>query len=71
MFSGRFTSNTAQEKIRQKPENPSPTYHRRILHTTKASTKKVNAAACWASALTTAWGHQIPTRNKNARNDKG
>jgi hypothetical protein len=24
MFSGRFTSNTAQEKIRQKPENTSP-----------------------------------------------
>jgi hypothetical protein len=24
MFSGRFTSNTAQKKIRQKPENPNP-----------------------------------------------
>jgi hypothetical protein len=26
MFSGRFTSNTDQEKIRQKPENPNPSY---------------------------------------------
>jgi hypothetical protein len=31
MFSGRFTSNTTQEKIRQKPENTNPNNNARDI----------------------------------------
>jgi hypothetical protein len=44
MFSGRFTSNTAaQEKIRQKPENPNPT-HQSSAAVANIAKKKIHMA---------------------------